>query len=120
MVGNKNGSALFIFRVLQGLAKNRSSVQGLAHIAGKILREMKEQRKRHPGTKGQLRGRGTLELPKETPELKDLSISKKQAHIWQKIAELKENEIAKRLKNEGYANLTRQQVNNIVLPWKHE
>ncbi|MBW2063258.1 MAG: site-specific DNA-methyltransferase [Deltaproteobacteria bacterium] len=64
-----------------------------AHRAGKILKEMKERGERHPGTKGQLRGKGTLEFPRETPGLKDLAISKKQAHVWQKIAELKEDEI---------------------------
>jgi len=52
------------------------------------LREMKERGERHPGTKGQLRGKDILGFPKESPELKDLSISYKQSHIWQKIAEL--------------------------------
>jgi len=61
-----------------------------AHRAGKILKEMKELGERHPGGKGK-----SIELADQT-QLKDLNISRYQAHVWQKIAELKEDEI------EGY------------------
>jgi len=59
-----------------------------AYRAGKILREMAERKER------EIRGGDRKsKLPKETLKLSDLAVSKKQAHIWQKIAELKEGEI---------------------------
>jgi len=64
-----------------------------AHRAGKILREMKERGERIKPKDKLKRGPS---LPKERTgkqTLKDLNISSKQAHVWQKIAVLKEDEI---------------------------